>query len=90
MQISTEFLLFGLVNLVVVAMAFATIKTDTRWIKAQLRAGNRRFNAHGRTLSQHKADIAVIKGMCTAHHGTVFPASEAGVSNGDEDGGVAS
>lgn len=80
---TTEIGVFILANLLVWLVQFVALKTDTRWIKKRLEAGDYRLAVQDRRLNRHQANISAIKATCSAHHGISFP----DVNNGDSDGG---
>lgn len=83
MEVSTPVLLVIGGNLVGWLVQFVVLKTDLKWIKKRLCAGDRRLAAHERRLNLHQAKIASVQSGCSARHGAIF----ASVDNGSVEGG---
>jgi hypothetical protein len=50
-----------------------TLKSDMKYVKARLKAGDENFRLLFASDKKRKADIASMQSACSAHHGTAFP-----------------
>lgn len=75
MDISTPVLLVAGGNALAWIIQLVVLKTDLKWIKERLRAGDKRLERHGRLLHSHSKKIASVQSACSTRHGTIFPVS---------------